>query len=73
SENYEQISLESKTLTEKLLNTPWEQIQSTNLADTREGYVFVATKSKLVEFFNNNNNNKKQVYIFNIIRWFCCS
>ncbi|KAK4471428.1 hypothetical protein MN116_004576 [Schistosoma mekongi] len=63
SENYEQISLESKTLTEKLLNTPWEQIQSTNLSDTREGYVFVATKKAVVtiwtkHFCTYNRNSK---------------
>ncbi|CAH8566665.1 unnamed protein product [Schistosoma haematobium] len=63
SENYEQISLESKTLTEKLLNTPWEQIQSTNLADTREGYVFVATKKAVMTIWTKNfctyNRNSK--------------
>ncbi|TNN18560.1 Rho GTPase-activating protein [Schistosoma japonicum] len=63
SENYEQISLESKTLTEKLLNTPWEQIQSTNLSDTREGYVFVATKKAVVTVWTKNfctyNRNSK--------------
>ncbi|CAH8557572.1 unnamed protein product, partial [Schistosoma bovis] len=63
SENYEQISLESRTLTEKLLNTPWEQIQSTNLADTREGYVFVATKKAVMTIWTKNfctyNRNSK--------------
>ncbi|CAH8507300.1 unnamed protein product [Schistosoma turkestanicum] len=63
SENYEQISLESKTLTEKLLNTPWEQIQSTHLTDTREGYLFVATKKTVMTIWTKNfctyNRNSK--------------
>ncbi|CAH8556400.1 unnamed protein product [Heterobilharzia americana] len=63
SENYEQISVETKTLTEKLLNTPWEQIQSTHSTDTREGYVFVATKKAVVTVWTKNfctyNRNSK--------------
>nr|CAH8851432.1 unnamed protein product [Trichobilharzia regenti] len=63
SENYEQISVETKTLTEKLLNTPWEQIQSTNSTNTREGYVFVATKKAVVTVWTKNfctyNRNSK--------------
>ncbi|KAA0188091.1 Rho GTPase-activating protein 26 [Fasciolopsis buskii] len=46
AENFAQISLETKELKDKLLKTPWEQIQTVDSAAFREGYLFVLGKSE---------------------------
>ncbi|TGZ39803.1 hypothetical protein CRM22_011258 [Opisthorchis felineus] len=42
--NFRQISDETKELKEKLLKTPWEQVQSNDSAAFREGYLFIQVK-----------------------------
>ncbi|THD22862.1 Rho GTPase-activating protein 26 [Fasciola hepatica] len=47
AENFAQISLETKELKEKLLKTPWEQIQTVDSTSFREGYLFVLSKKAM--------------------------